>query len=469
MENFFKKIFGIKKKEENRPFFSIGVPDDIQSKTAEAKSNKDELLESQNSVTEDSIISLKENSIQSTAIKYALESLPDFSEYSHPTMSVFMEQNERITAIFKKIPDEYKLPVLWSADEGKTVFKDLVEVKNIIVAGTQATGKTNFLHQIIFSLLLKNNPSQLKFVLIDCKGLEFNVYKKVEKYFLAKLPNEESAILKEKSKVVAHLNALIVEMNYRYELLSEFGLRNILEYNTNLDVESQNNLSRQQNLCSIILVIDDLGGYTYDGQADIIEPLVKIISQGYKVGIYSIIGTSQTGSVLPNNLLSMITYRVLFSLNSKEEYRKFLDTTRVNLPLAPGHFLYKENGLLEYGQSLLFAINSIENLGDFIGEQKLNITPFLLPADLDSIKLGSSFNTNEMDPLFEDAARIIVTTQSGSTSLLQRRMKLGYNRAGRLMDQLESAGIVGPNQGSAVRNVLIKTDRDLQNYLDDIF
>jgi len=218
----------------------------------------------------------------------------------------------------------------------------------------------------------------------------------------------------------------------------------------------------------IILVIDDLSGFTYKGSSEINFPLIRLVSEGYKTGIFTIISTSQTsGIALPNNLLSMTKQRVVFRLNSKEDYRRFFDTTKFEIPSEDGKFLYNDSGSIRVGQSILFSIGDIEQLLKFISNQQGYPQAFLLPEYLsENLFESKEFDVNDRDALFEDAARLIVQSQSGSSSLLQRRMKLGYNRVGSLMDQLEAAGIVGPNQGGKVRDVLVKTDAELESYLN---
>jgi len=192
-----------------------------------------------------------------------------------------------------------------------------------------------------------------------------------------------------------------------------------------------------------------------------------LINEGYKVGLFNIISTSQFfGDALSNNLLSIVSQRVIFRLNSKEDYRKFFDTIKLNRFIKEGDFLYNENAKINQGTTLGFSHLDIEHVVEFIESQRGYTQAFLLPEYVDEKEMeGKEFDLSDRDSLFDDAARLIVQSQSGSTSLLQRRMKLGYHRAGRLMDQLEAAGIVGPNQGSKVREVLIKTEADLQQQL----
>lgn len=392
----------------------------------------------------------------------------DLRDYNYPTMGLFSAKNVDYLYSLKDSNTTYSLPIIFSVNNSQIVIKDLAELKCLFITGTQATGKTSIIHQLIISILLKKHPSQIKLVLADAKGIEFNIYRRLEKHFLAKLPGEESAIPEEYSQFVYTLNSLCIEIENRYELLKKAGTRNIKEYNEKFISRKLDPKNGHQFLPFIILVIDDLGGFSITSNTDINLSLQKLISDGYKAGIYSIISTSQfNGNSFSSNLLSVISQRIVFNLNSKEDYRRFFDTVKLKTHLAQGEFLYNEANEICIGNSIFFEVEEINNIINHIGSQRGYPEVFLLPRYLRESALND-FDLSERDSLFEDAARLIVQNQIGSTSLLQRRMKLGYNRAGILMEQLETAGIVGANQGSKARDVLIKSEIELHNLLENL-
>lgn len=469
MGEFFKRIFGLKRKHTGRNLSNSDIFQENQISKNDSQVIKEEILETLpeplNSNSEKSEIQRDAESLYPTQ---PYDPMLDLRNYKFPEITLFSEPIRKILSSLNESSSGNTLSVMWSLIEKNLIIKDISEITNMVITGTQATGKTNFIHQLILSLLLRKHPSQIKFVLADIKGVELGIYRLIEKHFLAKLPSQPDNVLKDPNNLIQSLFALCIEMDNRYDLLVEAEVRNITEYNAKfinrkLDIEKGH-----QYIPFIILIIDDLGGYTYKGSSEINLSLIRLVSEGYKAGIYTIISTSQTsGLSLPNNLLSMIKQRVCFRLNSKEDYRRFFDTTKFEIPLEPGKFLYNDSGYVRTGQTFLFSISDIEKVVHFIADQQGYPQAFLLPEYMDEKNFGIKyFDISDRDALFEDAAKLIVQSQSGSTSLLQRRMKLGYNRAGRLMDQLEAAGIVGPNLGDKVRDVLIKTDAELQQYLD---
>lgn len=468
MGKFFKKIFGTNKKSKEE-----SSSDMSQSKDAESSPLINEIPELSLHIIipaiDDSTPTANDNQTGSFVNEQTSETDFELIDYQYPGSTIFSKAVQEIFFFLDESPSDYELPILWSFDEQKSVLKDLGELKNIIVAGTQESGKSNFIHQIILSLLVKKHPSDVKFVLIDIKGLEFNIYSLIENHFLARLPGQEDVVLKSVDKVLDTLNGLCLELDFRYDMFRTAGVRNISEYNARFKEGKLNPEKGHKHLPGIVVVIDDLGGYTYD-HSGIVTPLVRLVNDGYKAGIYTVISTSQTvGHVLPNSLLSMISQRVVFRLNSKEEYRKFFDTTRFEISSKHGSFLYNNNSKIFSGKSVMIPFTDIQEVVEFIGRQKGYPFPLLIPEFRDDfLNNDCDFNLENCDPLFEDAARMIVQSQIGSTSLLQRRMKLGYNRAGRLMNQLEAAGIVGPSIGSKARDVLIKTETDLDRHLHDL-
>lgn len=467
MNQFFKKIFGLKDKNEQADLSDSVI---FQGKTGFENSQSDEgdaaepVPPISNAVP---VIPTAEANEDFHNQEKPYDPLLDLRNYKFPELELFSDSIQDTLNSFAAKTIDYKLPVLWSRTDNNLIVKDFAELANILIVGTQASGKTNFIHQLIISLLLRKHPSQLKLVLADIKGLDIGIYKLLEKHFLARLLGIEDTTLKDSKNLVHNLNALCIEMDNRYDLIVDAGVRNITEYNTQFVQRKLNPEKGHQFLPFIIFIIDDLGLYTYQGSPEINSPLVRLVNEGYKAGVYTIVSTSQTNSLsLPNNLLSMINQRVVFRLNSKEDYRRFFDTTKFEIPLEEGKFLYKQNGHIQTGQSILFPMDDIKKMVEFIARQQGYQQAFLLPEYVSEKEFGNkAFDVNDRDPLFEDAARLIVQSQSGSTSLLQRRMKLGYNRVGRIMDQLEVAGIVGPNLGSKVRDVLVKTEAELEQYL----
>jgi len=272
----------------------------------------------------------------------------------------------------------------------------------------------------------------------------------LEKHFLATLPGEENSIIESYDRLIHTLNALYIEMENRYELFKEASSRNIKEYNTKFIERKLDPRKGHQYLPFIVIVIDDLGAFSLKGEKELNLPLQRLVNDGYKAGIFTIISTSQfIGHALPATLLSLIAHRVVFNLNNKEDYRRFFDTLKLKAYLQPGEFLYANNNEIDSENSILFDFSEIERVTEYIGKQRGYPQSFLLPEYINESELdGKDFDLSDRDSLFEEAAYLIVQNQIGSTSLFQRRMKLGYNQAGRLMDQLEAAGIVGPNQGS---------------------
>ena len=467
MLKYIKQLIWGKKRTEEM-FLSEQLLLDKKIETEDLGKNK-EVPESENAieVVTDNVNLIKEDKIISTEKTAALyDPALDLRDYEYPNIHLLNEEYRDPIQQFLNRDFEGELPVIWSADKEKIIIKDLAELKNILIAGTQATGKTTFIRQILISLLFITHPSKLKLVLIDTKGVEFSSYLSLENFFLARLPGEENSIVQDYKKVIHTLNALCIEMDNRYNLLVDAKARNIKEYN-NKFFKGELNLDKgHQFLPFIVFIIDDLSACTFS-KDEINPPIQKLVNDGYKAGIYSIISTSQfIGDVMTGNLFSMIHARVVFRLNSRADYRKFLDTAKVDKNLKDGEFLYYNDFRVVKGNSILFNFHNIDSVIQFISNQRGYPQAFLLPEYVDEKEMESKdFDSSSRDPLFEDAARLIVSSQIGSTSLIQRRMKLGYNRAGRLMDQLEAAGIVGPNQGSKARDVQVRTDMELEEIL----
>jgi S-DNA-T family DNA segregation ATPase FtsK/SpoIIIE len=318
--------------------------------------------------------------------------------------------------------------------------------------------------------LYKKHPSQLKFVLVDPKKVELSIYKAIEKHFLAKLPGEEDAIITDTKKVVHTLNALCIEMDNRYDLLKEAGTRNIREYNEKFVARKLNPEKGHQFLPFIVLVVDEFADLIMTAGKEVEMPIARLAQLARAVGIHLIIATQRPSvNIITGTIKANFPARIAFKVSSKIDSRTILDAGGAEQLIGKGDMLISYNGELVRLQCAFVDTPEVDKIVDYIGDQRGYPQAFLLPEYIDEKELeAKGADLTDRDSLFEDAARLIVASQIGSTSLLQRRMKLGYNRAGRLMDQLEAAGVVGGNQGSKARDVLIKTEGDLQQIFDTL-
>ncbi|MEO6720033.1 MAG: DNA translocase FtsK [Ferruginibacter sp.] len=365
--------------------------------------------------------------------------------------------------------NNFSLPIaIGKRIDNENFIVDLASMPHLLMAGATGQGKSVGLNAILVSLLYKKHPSQLKFVLVDPKKVELSIYKTIEKHFLAKLPGEEDAIITDTKKVVHTLNALCIEMDNRYDLLKEAGCRNIREYNEKFVARKLNPEKGHQFLPFIVLVVDEFADLIMTAGKEVEMPIARLAQLARAVGVHLIIATQRPSvNIITGTIKANFPARIAFKVSSKIDSRTILDAGGAEQLIGKGDMLISYNGELVRLQCAFVDTPEVDKIVDFIGEQRGYAQAFLLPEYVDEKEMeGKDFDMNNKDSLFEDAARLIVASQSGSTSLLQRRMKLGYNRAGRLMDQLEAAGVVGPNQGSKVRDVLIKTESELQQYLD---
>ncbi len=365
----------------------------------------------------------------------------------------------------------FALPIAIGKKIDNTHFVvDLASMPHLLMAGATGQGKSVGLNAILVSLLYKKHPSQLKFVLVDPKKVELSIYKTIEKHFLAKLPGEEESIITDTKKVVHTLNALCIEMDNRYDLLKEAGCRNIREYNEKFVSRKLNPEKGHQFLPFIVLVVDEFADLIMTAGKEVEMPIARLAQLARAIGIHLIIATQRPSvNIITGTIKANFPARIAFKVSSKIDSRTILDTGGAEQLIGKGDMLVSYNGEVVRLQCAFVDTPEVDKIVDFIGSQRGYPDAFLLPEYVDEKEMeGKDFDVNNKDALFEDAARLIVMSQSGSTSLLQRKMKLGYNRAGRLMDQLEAAGIVGPNQGSKVRDVLIKTDTDLQEFLNEM-
>jgi S-DNA-T family DNA segregation ATPase FtsK/SpoIIIE len=364
--------------------------------------------------------------------------------------------------------NNYSLPIaIGKKIDNENFIVDLTTMPHLLMAGATGQGKSVGLNAILVSLLYKKHPSQLKLVLVDPKKVELSLYKTIETHFLAKLPGEEEAIITDTKKVINTLNALCIEMDNRYDLLKEAGARNIKEYNEKFIRRRLNPLKGHQFLPFIVLVIDEFADLIMTAGKEVEMPIARLAQLARAVGIHLIIATQRPSvNIITGTIKANFPARIAFKVSSKIDSRTILDTGGAEQLIGKGDMLVSYNGELTRLQCAFVDTPEVDSVCEFIGSQRGYPQAFLLPEYIDEKDMeGKDFNLLDRDPLFEDAARLIVQNQVGSTSLIQRRMKLGYNRAGRLMDQLEAAGVVGHNQGSKARDVLIKTETELDQHL----
>lgn len=364
----------------------------------------------------------------------------------------------------------FSLPIaIGKKIDNENFIVDLATMPHLLMAGATGQGKSVGINTLLVSLLFKKHPSQLKFVLVDPKKVELSLYKTIEKHFLAKLPGEEESIITDTKKVVNTLNALCIEMDNRYDLLKEAGCRNIKEYNEKFQARRLNPQKGHQFLPFIVLVVDEFADLIMTAGKEVEMPIARLAQLARAIGIHLIIATQRPSvNIITGTIKANFPARIAFKVSSKIDSRTILDTGGAEQLIGKGDMLISYNGELTRLQCAFVDTPEVERVCEFIGEQLGYPDAFLLPEYVDEkdAEAKGDFDQNEKDPLFEDAARLIVQNQLGSTSLIQRRMKLGYNRAGRLMDQLERAGVVGPNLGSKAREVIYKTEAELEEFLN---
>ena len=358
---------------------------------------------------------------------------------------------------------------------GKTISNesfvaDLTKMPHILMAGATGQGKSVGLNAIITSLLYKKHPSELKFIMVDPKKVELTLYSKIERHFLAKLPDSEEAIITDTRKVVRTLNSLSIEMDNRYELLKDAQVRNIKEYNTKFKSRKLNPLHGHRFLPYFVLVIDEFADLIMTAGKEIETPITRLAQLARAVGIHLIIATQRPSvNIITGSIKANFPARLAFRVISKIDSRTILDSSGADQLIGRGDMLLSTGNDISRLQCAFVDTPEIDRITDFIGSQRAYPDAYHLPdyQDEESESLGE-FNPSERDELFDEAAHIIVQTQQGSTSLLQRKLKLGYNRAGRIIDQLEAAGIVGPFEGSKAREVKVANEMALEQFLKDL-
>ncbi len=363
----------------------------------------------------------------------------------------------------------YDLPiVLGKTISNETYVVDLARMPHLLVAGATGQGKSVGLNAIITSLLYKKHPSELKLVLVDPKKVELTLYAKLEKHFLAKLPDVEEPIITDTQKVINTLNSLTVEMDARYDLLKKAHVRNIKEYNAKFRERRLNPEHGHRFLPYIILIIDEFADLIMTAGREIETPIARLAQLARAIGIHLIIATQRpTTNIITGVIKANFPARIAFRVTSMIDSRTILDSPGANQLIGRGDMLISTGSDLIRVQCAFIDTPEIERIVDFVSQQQGYPSAFLLPeAPSDANDALADIDLNSRDSLFEEAARLIVMHQQGSTSLIQRKFSIGYNRAGRIMDQLEKAGIVGPADGSKPRQVLIVDDISLEQLLN---
>ena len=362
------------------------------------------------------------------------------------------------------------LPIaLGKTISNETFITDLAKMPHLLMAGATGQGKSVGLNAILVSLLYKKHPSQIKFVLVDPKKVELTLFNKIERHFLAKLPDSADAIITDTKKVIHTLNSLCIEMDQRYDLLKEAQVRNLKEYNAKFIARKLNPNNGHKFLPYIVLVVDEFADLIMTAGKEVETPIARLAQLARAIGIHLIIATQRPSvNIITGTIKANFPARIAFRVTSKIDSRTILDSGGADQLIGRGDMLLSTGNDLIRLQCAFVDTPEVDKICDFIGSQRSYPTAFLLPEYIDENGEGSGKmdDPSERDGLFNQAAEIVVSTQQGSASLLQRRLKLGYNRAGRIVDQLESAGIIGPFEGSKAREVLVKDMLSLEQFLN---
>ncbi|WP_321308907.1 DNA translocase FtsK 4TM domain-containing protein [Marinifilum fragile] len=379
---------------------------------------------------------------------------------------------KNIIASKKFQESKFALPVaLGRTISNETYTLDLTKMPHLLVAGATGQGKSVGLNAIITSLLYKKHPSQLKFVLIDPKKVELSIYSTIEKHFLAKLPEEEEPIITDIHKVISTLNSLCIEMDSRYDLLKKAHARNIKEYNAKFIKRKLNPENGHRYLPYIVVIIDEFADLIMTAGKEVEAPIARIAQLARAIGIHMIIATQRPSTnIITGVIKANFPARIAFKVASMIDSRTILDSPGANQLIGRGDMLVSISSSLVRVQCAFVDTPEVEAITEFINNQQSYPSALMLPEYVgESSESGAGdIDLQKRDALFEEAARLVVTSQQGSTSGIQRRFSIGYNRAGRIVDQLEAAGIVGPFEGSKARQVLIQDEYSLEQLLNNI-
>jgi DNA segregation ATPase FtsK/SpoIIIE, S-DNA-T family len=366
---------------------------------------------------------------------------------------------------------EMELPIaLGKTISNETFVVDLAKMPHLLMAGATGQGKSVGLNAVLTSLLYKKHPAEVKFVLVDPKKVELTLFNKIERHYLAKLPDTEDAIITDNNKVINTLNSLCVEMDNRYSLLKEAMVRNIKEYNEKFKSRKLNPENGHRFLPYIVLVVDEFADLIMTAGKEVETPIARLAQLARAIGIHLIIATQRPSvNVITGIIKANFPARIAFRVTSKIDSRTILDTQGADQLIGRGDMLYTNGNDVVRVQCAFVDTPEVERITEFIGSQKAYANAYLLPEFIGEDEAGMKFDIDisERDSLFREAAEIVVTAQQGSASLLQRKLKLGYNRAGRLIDQMESAGIVGPFEGSKARSVNITDLASLDQFFNN--
>ena len=365
---------------------------------------------------------------------------------------------------------EMELPIaLGKTISNETFVVDLAKMPHLLMAGATGQGKSVGLNAVLTSLLYKKHPAEVKFVLVDPKKVELTLFNKIERHYLAKLPDTEDAIITDNAKVVATLNSLCVEMDNRYSLLKDAMVRNIKEYNEKFKGRKLNPENGHRFLPYIVLVVDEFADLIMTAGKEVEVPIARLAQLARAIGIHLIIATQRPSvNVITGLIKANFPARIAFRVTSKIDSRTILDTQGADQLIGRGDMLYTNGNDVVRVQCAFIDTPEVEKITEFIGSQKAYATAYLLPEFIgEDGGINLEMDISERDTLFREAAEVIVNAQQGSASLLQRKLKLGYNRAGRLIDQLEAAGIVGPFEGSKARSVNIQDMTGLDQFFNN--
>lgn len=389
-----------------------------------------------------------------------------------PNQTPEMVPMRNILASEKFQHSSFDLPIaLGKTISNETFIADLAKMPHLLMAGATGQGKSVGLNAVLVSLLYKKHPAQIKFVLVDPKKVELTLFNKIERHFLAKLPNSEDAIITDNTKVIHTLNSLCIEMDNRYALLQDAQVRNIKEYNAKFISRKLNPNEGHKYLPYIVLVVDEFADLIMTAGKEVETPIARLAQLARAIGIHLIIATQRPSvNIITGTIKANFPARIAFRVTSKIDSRTILDAGGAEQLIGRGDMLLSTGNDLIRIQCAFVDTPEVEKITDFIGTQRAYPSAFMLPEYVgEDGDLGKEdIDLSERDKMFDEAARIIVQHQQGSASLLQRKLKLGYNRAGRIVDQLEVAGIIGPFEGSKARDVLIKDLQRLDEILNDL-
>lgn len=388
-----------------------------------------------------------------------------------PNRSPQMVSMKAVLASEKFQNSTMDLPIALGKTISNEVFvADLAKMPHLLMAGATGQGKSVGLNALLASILYKKHPSEVKFVLVDPKKVELTLYNKIERHFLAKLPDTDDAIITDTTKVIHTLNSLCIEMDDRYDLLKDAMVRNIKEYNQKFTSRKLNPEEGHRYLPYIVLVIDEFADLIMTAGKEVETPIARLAQLARAIGIHLIIATQRPSvNVITGIIKANFPARIAFKVSAKIDSRTILDAGGAEQLIGKGDMLFSAGNDLIRLQCAFLDTPEVEEVCEFIGSQQAYPDAYALPeysGEDGSSSGGGNYSADERDALFVDAARIVVQTQQGSASLLQRKLKLGYNRAGRLIDQLEDAGILGPFEGSKARQVLIQDEHHLMERLN---